>query len=262
MRKTFFLWLFIAAAFFANSQGKTLYTMNTVKAKQGMRSAFEEGWKKHVANFHTKDHKLNVYEIMSGNNIGTYQIVEGPISYEDMDKERSDAKEHGADLQKLFLLTNEDSRTNGTYRWDDTASFNGNVTAEKFVVTVTHLKSTEGFSTLREIQRNNKIQAKVFPNARPNFSNNYYVKLWAGSDPVHVSVRNLKEGYKQLEANFFPVTPNPNPPAPGTNPFKDTYIKDYGQEAWDARTKLLENQGNIASREVFITKLRKDLSSK
>jgi hypothetical protein len=95
------------------------------------------------------------------------------------------------------------------------------------------------------------------PNGNQNFSFNYYVKLWSGSDPVHVTVRNLKQGYKELESNFFPPNPNPLPP----NAFEEAYIKDYGKEAWDARTKLLENQGNVASREIFITKLRKDLSS-
>ena len=33
MKKTFFLWLFIAAAFFANGQGNTLYEVNVVKPK-------------------------------------------------------------------------------------------------------------------------------------------------------------------------------------------------------------------------------------
>ena len=45
------------------------------------------------------------------------------------------------------------------------------------------------------------------------------------------------------------------------NAFKDAYIKDYGQEAWDARSKLLDDNANIESREQFIMKLRKDLSS-
>ncbi|MBK7558424.1 MAG: hypothetical protein IPI54_09120 [Chitinophagaceae bacterium] len=45
------------------------------------------------------------------------------------------------------------------------------------------------------------------------------------------------------------------------NAFKDAYIKDYGQDAWDARQKVLENNANVQSREVFIRRFRKDLSS-
>src|SRR5437868_10204275 len=52
MRKTFFIWLFIVAAFCASGQGKTLYTVNFVKPKPGMKSTFETNWKLHLAKFH------------------------------------------------------------------------------------------------------------------------------------------------------------------------------------------------------------------
>ena len=140
MRKTFFLWLFIIAAFIANGQGNTLYTVNFVKPKSGKKSAFEASWKIHLAKFHKTDDKRMVYEVLSGPHTGTYHIVEGPIAYADMDKEKANAKEHGLDLEKSFFPMLEDERINGTYRWDDTASFNGKVKADKFLVTVTHLK--------------------------------------------------------------------------------------------------------------------------
>lgn len=80
--------------------------------------------------------------------------------------------------------------------------------------------------------------------------------MWSGSDPVRVQVRNLKDGFKELENNYY----GPNPMAP--NAFKDAYIKDYGQDAWDARQKLMDNNANVESREAYIMRLRKDLSSK
>ena len=46
------------------------------------------------------------------------------------------------------------------------------------------------------------------------------------------------------------------------NAFKDAYIKDYGQDAWDARGKVIDNNANVESREIYIMRLRKDLSSK
>ena len=97
------------------------------------------------------------------------------------------------------------------------------------------------------------ITAKINPTNR--FSANVYTQLWSGSDPVRVSVRNLKDGYKELETDYY--GPNTLPP----NAFKDAYIKDYGQDAWDARQKVMDNNANVQSREVFITRLRKDLSS-
>lgn len=257
MKRTFFLWLFIAAAFFASGQGKTLYTVNFVKPKAGMRSAFETNWKAHLAKFHKTENKRMVYEVVSGSHIGEYHIVAGPIGYADMDTERFNAKDHGLDLEKNFSPYLEDERLNATFRHDDTASFNGSVTAEKFQVTVTHLKMGTQQATMREARRGSLIQAKLNPN--PTFSGNTYVQIMQGTKSVMVQIRNLKDGFKELDNRYFP--PNPNPPAQGTNPFKDAYIKDYGQEAWDARSKLLDNNANIESREVYLMKLRKDLSS-
>lgn len=253
MKKTFFLWLFVAAAFIASGQGKTLYTVNFVKPKAGMRSAFEASWKTHLAKFHQATDKRDVYEVMSGPNMGYYHIVEGPISYADMDMAKPNAKEHALDLEKSFFPLLDEKRMNATYRWDDTASFNGKVVAEKFVVTVTHIKYGMQGETIRESRRGSLIQAKINPASR--FSANVYTQLWSGSDPVRVQVRNLKDGFKELETDYY--GPNTIPP----NAFKDAYIKEYGQDAWDARGKVLDNNANVQSREQFLMKFRKDLSS-
>ncbi len=259
MKKTFFLWLCIAAAFLASGQGKTLYKVNFVKPKAGMRSTFETNWKAHLAKFHKTDDKRTVYEVMSGPNSGTYHIVEGPISYADMDVERPNGKEHGMDLEKTFSPYLEPNSMNATYRHDDTASFNGGVKAEKFLVTVTHVKLGMISETIRESRRGSLINAKLNKanNIPLRFSVNVYTQIWSGSNPVRVSIRGLKDGFKELEADYY----GPNPMANQPNAFRDAYIKDYGYDAWDARAKVMDNNANVESREVFIMKLRKDLSS-
>jgi hypothetical protein len=259
MKKTFFLWLFIAAAFFANSQGSTLYRVNFVKPKAGMKSAFEANWKSHLAKFHKADDKRTVYEVVSGPHSGEYHIVEGPIAFADMDTERPNAKEHGLDLEKNFSPLLEPNSMNAIFRWDDTASFNGKVTAEKFQVTVTHVKPNLITETIREGRRGTLIFAKLSQanNIPLRFSANVYTKIMAGSDPVRVSVRNLKDGFKELEANYY----GPNTMANQPNAFRDAYIKEYGYDAWDARQKVLDNNANVESREIYLMKLRKDLSS-
>ncbi|HEX2683996.1 MAG TPA: hypothetical protein VHL77_08680 [Ferruginibacter sp.] len=253
MKKAIFVWLFMVIAFMVNGQGKTLYTVNMVKPKAGQKANFEAAWKAHAAKYHKTSDKRTVYEILSGPYTGYYQIVEGPISYADMDAEKPMAKEHSLDLDKNYFPMLEDQRMNATYRWDDSASFNQGVVADKFMVTVNHIKFGQLDATVREARRASLITQKINPTSR--FSVNVYTQLWAGSDPVRVSVRNLKDGFKELETDYY--GPNTLPP----NAFKDAYIKDYGQDAWDARQKLLDNNANIQSREVFITRLRKDLSS-
>src|SRR5688572_8274723 len=101
MKKTFFLWLSIAVAFFAYGQGNTLYEINIVKPKAGMKSAFEASWKLHLDKYHKTTDKRMVYEVVSGPNNGSYVIVEGPFSYTDKDKTLPNAKSHGLDLEKI-----------------------------------------------------------------------------------------------------------------------------------------------------------------
>ena len=66
-----------------------------------------------------------------------------------------------------------------------------------------------------------------------------------------VTIRNLKDGFKELEANYFNLP---------QNGFRDEYVKQYGQDAWDKRQKLLVD--DVVSREQHFEKLRRDLSSK
>jgi hypothetical protein len=77
--------------------------------------------------------------------------------------------------------------------------------------------------------------------------------LWAGTDPVHVSIRALKDGFKSLEPDYYGAMPA------GAPSFRDEYAKAYGHADWDARAKLMEDA--VSKSEVYIMRLRKDLST-
>jgi len=251
--RQFLLLLFIAIAMTANSQKTDLVTVNSVKPKKGQKMAFEAAYKQHVAKFHKTDEKINVYEVMSGPNAGIYHLVNSGRSYADFDKERPDAAAHNLDLDKTFfpLL---DETNNGTFRFMDSLSLRPEVTAEAFVITVRHLKeglNIEDYRTeLARAVRLNKMAKGPFIE---NLSVSFFEQLWDGSDQVTVSIRNLKDGFKSLEQSYYAANP------PGTPTFREVYEKTYGAAAWDARVKLLEDA--VVKTEVYIAKLRKDLSS-
>lgn len=239
--------LLCAATITVFGQGSTLYRVNVVKPKAGMQSAFEDSWKLHLAKFHNATDKRMVAQIIDGPMNGAYVLVEGPISYADMDKVNPTSKEHNLDLEKTFTPKLEVTGMNSIYRWADTLSYNGNVKADKFLVTVTVLKNGTAGEFMTEIRRNALINAKL---NSPN-SVNVFVKQFAGSSPTIVTRRNLKDGFKELDSDY---APNMGPQ------FKDAYIKDYGKEAWDKRLKLLVD--DVVSREQHMEKARADLSSK
>ena len=239
--------LLCAATVSVFGQGSTLYRVNVVKPKGGMRSAFEASWKMHLDKYHKTTDKRSVYEVTSGTGNGSYVIVEGPVSYADMDKANPTAKDHALDLEKNFTPKLDVTGTNSVYRWADTLSYHGDARAENVLVTVTVLKDGKMGEYLTEIRRNVLINTKI----NSPVSNNVMVKQFAGTEPVIVTLRNLKNGFKELDADYFKMTPGA---------FKDAYIADYGQEAWDKRVKLLVD--DVVSREQHFEKARPDLSSK
>ncbi|HYM93277.1 MAG TPA: hypothetical protein VET23_04005, partial [Chitinophagaceae bacterium] len=98
-----------------------------------------------------------------------------------------------------------------------------------------------------------KIVGKLKRTFWENLSLNVFQQLWTGSDPVLVTIRNLKDGFKSLEDNFY------GPMNDGNPTYKEEYIKSYGTLYWEKRGKLLDDA--VVKHEQYIMKLRKDLSS-
>ena len=251
--KKFLLLVFLASTLASYAQKTDLETVNTVKPKLGQKMAFEAAYKVHAAKFHKSTQNVNVYEVMSGPNAGSYHIVMGGRSFADFDKERPDAGVHGQDLDKSFFPFLEET-TNATYRFSDTLSLRPDPNAEKFLVTVRHLKQTINMGDYRkEMSRNVKVVKEMKGGFWVNLSNAYYEQIWAGTSPVHVSIRGLKDGFKSLETDYYGVAPKDAPS------FRDEYAKMFGHTDWDTRTKLLDEA--TVKTEVYIMKWRKDLSS-
>ena len=245
--KQLFCLLLCAATVSVFGQGSTLYRVNVVKPKAGMKSAFEASWKIHLDKFHNTTDKRSVYEVTNGPGSGSYVIVEGPISYADMDKANPTAKDHALDLEKNFTPKLDVTGTNSVFRWADTLSYHGDAKADNVLVTVTVLKDGKAAEVFAEIRRTVLIAEKI----KSPLSYNVMVKQFAGSSPTLVTLRNLKNGFKELDTDYFKMAPDA---------LKNAYIADYGQEAWDKRLKLLVD--DVVSREQHFEKSRADLSSK
>jgi len=245
MRKLILV-LLTVASINAFAQGKTLYHVEMVKPKIGQVTAFESAWKAHVAKFH-KDNKRAVYEILTGDRAGYYQLVDGPSSYADMDVERKDSKAHDLDFETTVAPKIDVQSGSYTYRYVDTLSYNGNVEADKYSYTVYNLKLGKMSDLVAEMKRSMAVNTTI---GSPS-SYNAYMQMFAGSAPQLVVINNLKEGFKQLEMNYFPGM---------TDKFKEAYIKAYSQQQWDKRSTLLSEI--TTSYETYLGKRRPDLSSK
>lgn len=250
--KKIFLSLLSVITLTAFSQTQ-LSTVNSVKPKKGQKMAFEAAYKVHTAKFHKGDEKISVYEIMSGEYAGYYHLVNSGGTYAGLDQERADAAVHNLDLDKTFFPLLDDTR-NGTYAFVDSLSLRSETEANAFLVTVRHLKDGLNMGDYRrELSRSIKTIKKLKGAFFENLSYTFHEQLWDGSDQVTVTIRNLKDGFKSLENNFYA-------PAPAGSPsFRDEYTKEYGGTAWDDRVKLLD--GAVVKTEQYIMRSRKDLGS-
>ena len=245
MRKILVLLLTVATCT-AYSQGKTIYSVSSVKPKIGMTTAFENAWKTHVSKFHNGDHKILVFEILSGDKGGYYQFVKGPMSYADMDIEKPDQSAHDMDYQKKVASTLSDETGIFYYQYLDSLTLNPGVMADKSVVTVNSIKTGKMGDYRDEVKKGVMVSRTL----NSPFNNNRYQLIGAGSNPVMVSVYNLKDGFKQLESDYFK----------NVAIFRDNYITTYGFNNWEKRTDLLDDI--VEKTEIFLRKRRGDLSSK
>lgn len=246
MRKLFFIAITFATVT-TFGQGNTLYDVEMVQPKMGKGAAYEKAWKAHVVKFHNGDDKRQAEEIMSGTNAGNLFLITGPYSLADLDKERANATAHANDWDLTVSPFVDKVTIMGTYRFADSLSYNSNQSADKFVTTIYHIYPGKQQDFYNEIKRSIAASKKM---NSPAISH-VYIKMWAGSDPQVVISTNLKDGFKQLDNNFNPTM---------SKDFQAAYVKENGKEAWDARQNLVPQI--CSSWETFISKTRKDLSSK
>jgi hypothetical protein len=242
--------LFLAFALNTLAQNN-IVTVNTVKPKMGQKMAWEAAYKAHIARFHKADEKISTWEIITGKWIGSFHLVNGGRSLADFDKERADGAAHSMDLDKTFFPLLE-STMNGNYRWTDSLSMRSDIKSERCLVNVRHIKPAMYADYVKEVAKGTAIASKLTGKFWDKLSVDNYVLLWSGSDPTIVSVRNLPDGVASLETDFY------GPDAMG-NTFKDAYIKAHGTLDWEKRIKLMDDA--VESRDSYIMKLRKDLSS-
>jgi hypothetical protein len=249
MRK-FLFFLFMAGAINSFAQTKSLLTVTLVKPKPGQDAAFQTAWKTHLKKFHQVDttNRRGVYEITSGVRTGGYYLTAGGMSWADLDVERPTVKAHDVDLATTVTptLSTEGNGAEEIFRRADTLSYRPEVQATKFVLTVYNIKTGKQSDVTDELKRSIAVDKKI--NSPVSFDG--FIKQLAGSKPVVVIIRHLKDGFKELDSDYFKDL---------NDKFKAAYLEMYGQAAWDKRMTSLADLTDLVETEML--KYRADLSS-
>ena len=249
MRKILFF-LFMAGVINSFAQTKSLVTVTLVKPKPGQTAAFETAWKTHLKKFHQADtsNRRGVFEITSGVRTGSYYLTSGGMAWADLDLERPTVKAHAVDLATTVTptLSPESNGAEEIYRQADTLSYRPEVQATKFLLTAYHIKTGKQNDVTDEIKKTIAVNKKI--NSPVSFDG--YIQQLAGSKPVVVIIRHLKDGFKELDADYYKDL---------NDKFKAAYIEMYAQTAWDKRMTSIADLTDLV--EVEMMKYRADLSS-
>lgn len=118
MKKFFLMLLMFPAIGFA--QDKNIVSIDRYFPKSDKVQQFEKALTAHAQKFHTGDVSWKVFTIQTGPDAGGYQVLEGPTSWDGLDKRGDISKAHMDDWNTNLqpLLTDKGSSLYLTYRAD------------------------------------------------------------------------------------------------------------------------------------------------
>jgi hypothetical protein len=243
MKKMLSVCLLLVVANYCAGQEKTLVQSILLKPKPEMIMQFENALKAHNTKFHAAPGKAFVFQFISGDKMGFYQVAFPASSWAEMDNMKP-AAGHEQDVQTTIapkLEVNEgwifsrriDSLSHGDQNWD----------IAKSRMTYWHIKRgkmQEFAGWLRKIKL-------MLDDTKDPRNVTFYSKSLAGTDGQFILVTRYKEGWKEMEPNFH-------------KPIKDLFIKTYSAAEWDNYIKVFDDC--VEKEETYLRVFRPDLSTK
>ena len=219
MKKFCFFLLLIPL--FTVAQTPSVVVVNRFFPKMDKVAEFESALKAHAAKYHTGTWKWRVYSIQSGQDFGGYHIVEGPVTWDQVDKRGDLGDEHMNDLYKNLLPLLEKGTQNFSVYREDLSSIALTDFTDK--IAITHVYPRVG--KYSQIEDNIKLLRKMWQDSKQNIA--VYESSHSGP-PQFTIVTRYKEGLKERERGFM-------------KPAKERYEASHGANTYD---KVLASIGD------------------
>jgi len=238
MRKVFCVLLLLPLL--AAAQDKTVISYNRVFVKPDKVQQFEKALTAHAQKYHKGDVKWRVATIESGPDAGGYHIVEGPTTWETMDKRGNLGTEHTNDWERniMPLITEKFEAGYAVYRPDlSTVQLAG--FSDKTVIN--HVFYKPGyFEETEAIIKNFK---KAWEAGEQTIA---VYETSASGAPQFLIVTRYKEGLKERTTGYL-------------KPMKERYESSNGSGSWSNYQTFLRNGIDHSWSEMIFH--RKELSS-
>jgi quinol monooxygenase YgiN len=204
------------------SQTRTVVSALRVFPKQDKIAEFEKALKNHAQKYHTGTWKWRVFTIESGPDAGGYHIVEGPSTWDEIDKRGDLGAEHMNDWMKnVAALTTEKGSSNYAVFREDLSTIQLTDYTDK--IALSHVYPKPG--RFLNVEENLKLAKKVWE------AGNQTIAVYESSSSgpgQFILVTRYKQGLKERERDF-------------RKPFKDRFITANGEAAYN---KYLEDITN------------------
>ncbi len=212
----------IALPFFSFAQEKNVVSASRYFPKQDKVAAFEKALAAHDQKYHTGTWKWRVFTIESGPDAGGYHVVEGPMSWNDLDTRGDLGKAHQADFNMNIapLLTDRGSSSYSVYRADLSTIA---LTDYSNKIAILHIFPKPGYgSDLEDAIKNLK---KMWDASGQTIV--VYESSSSGPQQYTIVTR-YKQGLKERNTGF-------------RKPMKERYIQANGANSWDDFIKGQKN---------------------
>jgi len=236
-----FVFLILLSPVFGLSQTKTVINTTRVFPKVDKVLEFEKALTAHAQKYHTGDWKWRVYEIQSGPDAGGYHIVEGPNSWDEIDKRGNLGSDHNNDWNKNVAIYLTDRSSIGFSVFQDTLS-TVELTDYSDKINITHIFPKIGWG--------NKVRDMIawLKPVWKGGGESVAVYQASSSGPAQYSlVTRYKNGLKERETGY-------------RKPFKGRYEAVHGEDSFEAYLDVIRNYITDAWSELLF--YRADLSSK
>jgi len=204
----------ICLPLFAISQKPNVVSYNRYIPKNDKVLEFEKGFQAHAEKYHTGEWKWRVYNIESGPDAGGYMVIEGPATWDALDKRGTLGKAHMDDFYKNVLPFTTDKNSMGYLVFREELS---TVQLTDFVdkIAITHVFPNPGKSGAVETAIT--LLKKVWEQGQQTVA--VYEASSSGA-PQYAVVARYKQGLKEKDMNF-------------RKPIKERYDAANGEGSFD-----------------------------
>jgi hypothetical protein len=181
---------------FAVCQKASVISYNRYIPKNDKVLQFEKGLQAHAAKYHTGDWKWRVYTIESGPDAGGYLVIEGPATWDAVDKRGTLGKAHMDDFYTNVLPYTTDRNSIGYLVFREELS-TVQLTDYSDKIAITHVFPKPGRSGA--VESAIKLLKNVWDEAKQTIA--VYEASSSGA-PQFTVVTRYKQGLKERERDF------------------------------------------------------------